>query len=260
MIHAFKRGKIGSGIIMLLTLVIAVLIWVRDRNYPLVVPVIATALTVALGVVVSRLVGNILANSENTHYLGILHMELNPDQFLRHYDHVPQQVKGANTAAVCRSYLADGYAADGQYEKAIELLRIAPPAENLAIRGLYAANLAGCYLALEQTEAAEAALLELNQIIDASRANKADLAKNLTDMQKLHKQHLNCLRGSKVDLEWLEDAYDRAQYNLRRLEVAKVAAMTAIRDGNTQMKHKYLTYLRKNGGLTAYKRWADQQN
>ena len=186
MIHAFKRGKIGAAVVLALSLVVAVLIWLRDQSYPVFVPILATVLTLALGIVVARLVGNILANSENTHYLGFLHMELDPGKFIRHYEGVPSRVKGENTAAICRSYLADGYAADGQYEKAVELLSIAPPADNLAIRGLYAANLASCCLALERTEEAEVALRELAQIIDTCRTSKADLAKNLTDMQKLH--------------------------------------------------------------------------
>ena len=259
MIHAFKRGKIGSAVVMGISFVVALLIWLRDRNHPVFVPVIATTLTLALGIVVARLVGNILANSENTHYLGFLHMELDPAKFIRSYQDIPNRVKGENTAAIYRSYLADGFAANGQYDKAIELLNIAPPADNLAIRGLYAANLASCHLALQKTEEADIALQELTQIIDACRINKADLAKNLTELEKLHRQHLACLLGKRVDTEWLEDAYDRAQYNLRRLEVAKVLAMTAVREGNTQVKTKYLTYLRKNGGLTVYKRWADQQ-
>lgn len=260
MIHAFKRGKIGALAVLAISLAVAVMIWFRDQDYPIFVPIVASCLTLALGVVVARLAGNILANSENTHYLGFLHMELDPGKFIRHYEGVPGRVKGENTAAICRSYLADGYAADGQYEKAVELLSIAPPADNLAIRGLYAANLAGSYLAMNKIPEAEEALKELAQIIDGARLNKADLAKNLTEMEKLHKQHLACLQGNRVDMEWLEDAFGRAQYYLRRLEITKVAAMAAMRDGDGEAKKKHLTYLRKNGGLTIYKRWADRQN
>ena len=259
MIHAFKRGKIASLVVLAIAAAVAVLIWLRDRNYPVFVPVIASALTLALGVVAARLAGNIFANSENTHYLGFLHMELDPRKFIRHYQDVPGRVRGENAAAICRSYLADGYAADGQYEEAIALLKIAPPADNDAVRGLYAANLAGCYLAQGRTEQAVESLAQLREIIDDCPRNKADLARNLTEMLTLHTWHLDCLEGRAVDLEALEYAFDRAQYHLRRLEIAKVAVLAATRAGDDAARKKHLSYLRKNGGMTAYKRWADKQ-
>lgn len=259
MIYAFKRGKIAFGTILGLSLVITVLIWQRDRNYPVIVPVIATVLMLAIGVVVGRLAGNILASSENTKYLGYLHMELDPEKFIRCYREIPEKVKGEATAAICRSYLADGYGAAGDYDEAIRLLRVAPPADNWAVQGLYAANLAQYLLAKQDARGAEDALQELNRIIDACRLNKADLAGNLISMQTLHTQHLRCLQGKPVDVEELELAFSRAQYNLRRLEIAKVLALTAIRDADEAAKKKQLSFLRKNGGLTVYKRWADQQ-
>lgn len=257
MIHGFKRGRIGFCVIMALSVVITILIWLRDQNYPVFVPMIASALMLALGYVSARLMGNVMASSENTRYLGYLHMELDPKKFLSFYEDIPNRVKGENTAAICRSYLADGYAASGQYEAAIAQLSIAPPADNLAVRGLYAANLASCHLAMNNTDAAEDAIRELTQIIDACRLGKASLAGNLTEMLTLHKQHLACLQGKPVDTDVLESAFARAQYHLRRLEIARVLAMTAIRDADETAKKTHLSYLRKNGGLTVYKRWAD---
>jgi tetratricopeptide (TPR) repeat protein len=257
MIYAFKRGRIGFSVVMGISILLSVLIWFRDQNYPVYVPIIASTLMLALGYVSARLMGNVMASSENTRYLGYLHMELDPKKFLSFYEGIPSRVKGENTAAICRSYLADGYAACGQYDEAISQLSIAPPEDNLAVRGLYAANLAGCHLAMKHIEAAEDAIRELTQIIDACRLSKASLAGNLTEMLTLHKQHLACLQGKAVDTDVLESSFVRAQYHLRRLELAKVLAMTAIRDGNSDAAKKHLSYLRKNGGLTVYKRWAD---
>lgn len=260
MIYAFKRGRAGFCTVLGISVVLAVLVWLRDRNYPIFVPIIATTLMLALGFVAARLLGNVLASTENTRYLGYLHMELDPKKFLSFYQNIPDKVRGENSAAICRSYLADGYAASGQYDAAIAQLSIAPPADNLAVRGLYAANLTSCYLAQENTEAAEKSLRELNQIIDACRVSKAELAGNLTEMLCLHRQHLACLQGDAVDTDVLESAFVRAQYNLRRLEIAKVLAMTAIRDGDGDAKKKHLSYLRKNGGMTVYKHWADSKS
>lgn len=259
MIYAFKRGRAGFCVVMGISVLISVLIWIRDRNYPVFVPMIATALMLALGVVAGRLLGNVLASSDNTRCLGFLHMELDPKKFIACYREIPDKVRGENTAAICRSYLADGYGADGKYDEAISVLSIAPPADNLPVQGLYAANLTGFYLAKSDLEGAQRWMDRLEEIIDACRLNKAELANNLTDMLRLHRHHMNCLAGEWVDTESLEIAFNRAQYNLRRLEIKKILAMTAIRDKDEAAKKEHLSYLRKNGGLTVYKRWADKQ-
>ena len=75
----------------------------------------------------------------------------------------------------------------------------------------------------------------------------------------LRRQHYNCLTGRSVDREALSDAFDHAQYNIRRLEIAKVLAMDARNRADREMAKKQLQYLRKNGGKTCFKRWADAQ-
>ena len=105
MIYAFKRGRIGFSVVMGISILLSVLIWFRDQNYPIYVPIIASTLMLALGYVSARLMGNVMASSENTRYLGYLHMELDPKKFLSFYEGIPSRVKGENTAAICRSYL-----------------------------------------------------------------------------------------------------------------------------------------------------------
>lgn len=243
---------------MVFSVVIAVIIWVRDQDHHIIVPIIASSLMLGIGYFAARLLGNVLASMENTRYLGYLHMELDPEKFLKLYRDVPGRMKGSD-AAISRSYLADGYAAAGEYDKAIELLSIDPPAGNLPVQGLYAANLAACYLGKEDVERAEEAVNRLDEIISACRVSKPDLAKNLTESLNLHKQHLNCLTGKKVNDDWLDAAFQRAQYNIRRLEIAKIQAMHALREGDAKTAKERLTYLRKNSGKTCFKAWADQQ-
>lgn len=257
MIQAFQKSKIGFYMVIGISVLIAVVIWFRDKDYPFFVPLIASCLMLVIGYVSARLLGNILAASENTRYLGYLHMELDPKKFISCYQDVPGRMKGESTVAVSRSYLADGYAANGEYDKAIAQLSQEPPADNLPVQGLYAANLAAYHLGNMDPESAAPWLQRLEQIIDACRVNKADLSRNLTEMLQLHRQHFNCLTGKAVDTDSLESAFSRAQYNLRRLEIKKVLAMTAIRDKDDSAKKEHLSYLRKNGGLTVYKRWAD---
>lgn len=260
MIQAFRRSRIGSGLVMAVAVVISVLIWFRDRAYPVYVPVIASTLMLGIGYFSSRVVGNLLANMENTRYLGYLHMELDPEKFLSHYRDIPGRLKpGSQGEAIYRSYLADGWAAAGDYGRAMELLEKPIPAGEPALAGLYASNQTACLLAMENIPEAAARLQALDEIIDGCRLKKPELARNLGRNASLYRQHLNCLRRAEVDTEALEDAFSQAQYNIRRLEIAKVLAMTALRDGRTADAREQLRFLRKNGGKTAFKKWADRQ-
>ncbi len=260
MIQGFKRSRIASAALMAAAVVISVVIWFRDKDYPVFIPLIASTLMIGIGYFSSRVLGNVLASMENTRCLGYLHMELDPQKFLQVYRDVPGRMKaGSSDAAICRSYLADGYAAAGEYEEAIRLLSQETPADNLPVKGLYASNRAACYLHMGRLEEARNALEELEQVIDACRQNKGELARNLTGSLNLYRQQLRCLEGKAVDTEELEDAFQRAQYHIRRLEIAKILAMYHIRQGNAAEAGKQLSYLRKNGKKTVYKRWADHQ-
>lgn len=260
MIRAFRRSRVVCGAIMAVSVVIAVAIWFRDQEYPVFVPMIASVLMLGIGYFSARVAGNLLANMENTRYLGYLHMELDPEKFLACYADIPGRLKpGSHAEAIYRSYLADGYAAAGNYEKALELLDRPIPAGNLALKGLYAANRCGCLLGAGDTARGGEALEELKSVVDAARLEKPELAKNLSQTLTLHQQHYNCLTGVPVDREALTDAFDRAQYNIRRLELSKVLAMDARNRGDRDMAKKQLQYLRKNGGKTCFKRWADAQ-
>ncbi len=258
MIQGFKRSRIASTALMAFSIFISVVIWFRDKDYPVFIPLIASTLMIAIGFFSSRVLGNVLASMENTRYLGYLHMELDPAKFLDAYKDVPGRMKpDSSDAAICRSYLADGYAAAGDYETALQLLSEETPPGNLPVKGLYAANRAACLLHMEKPEAAAKALEELEQVIDACRLSKADLAKNLTGSLTLYREFYHCLVGMDVDVDHLTDAFQRAQYNIRRLEIAKILALYYLREGNTGEAKKQLSYLRKNGGKSAYKRWAD---
>ena len=93
MIYAFKRSRAAAALVFAASVLVTVLIWVRDREYPVYIPLIASLLMLTIGVLAARLLGNVLASMENTRYLGYLHMELDPKKFLEHYREVPGRMK-----------------------------------------------------------------------------------------------------------------------------------------------------------------------
>lgn len=259
MIRGFKRSRIASAAVMICSVAVAVAAWFWDKDYPFFIPLIASILMIGVGYFSSRVLGNVLASMENTRYLGYLHMELDPDKFLNVYRDVPGQMKpGSSDAAICRSYLADGYAASGDHGKAIQILSEDPPVDNLPVQGLYASNRAACYLHMGRLGEADGELKNLERIIDACRLNRAELARNLETSLKIYRQYQSCLAGAAVDVPYLEDMFQKAQYHIRRLEIAKILAQYFLREGDPAAAEKHLSYLRENGGMTFYKRWADK--
>lgn len=257
MLMAFKRSRIGAGMILVVSVVIVVLIWIRDQGRPVYIPVIASLLMLGIGVAAARLLGNILANMENTRYLGYLHMELDPEKFLEHYREVPGRLKpGSRDELVSRTYLADGYWADGQFGKAVETLGELPASGDFALRGLYLSKLSAYYLAQGDKALAATQLDRLDQVIVSCRAGNPKLAANLSESLTLYRQYWNALGNKKVDTDWLERAFQRAQYNIRRLELAQVMAMAALRSGDRSQAEKQLSYLKENGGKTFFASWA----
>lgn len=258
MIRAYRRSRIAACVIVLLSFLVVGLVWYQDRAYPLYIPIIASILTLGLGIVAAKLVGNILANMENTRYLGYLHMELDPKKFIEAYQEIPGRLpKGSYQAAVCSSYLADGYWADGAFSRALETLEGKLPEGNLALEGLYTVKRCACYLAQGDVKQAEQAIRRLDEIVDACRLSKAELAGNLAGSLRIYQNHYRVLTGKFVDVEVLQDSFHHAQYNLRRLEIAKILAQAFLRDGQPQKAEKALAYLRENGGKTFFCIWAD---
>ena len=72
MIRGFWKSRLVFSGICVLTLVLAVALWVRDRNYEIYIPIVASVLMLGIGYSAAVLAGNLVANQENTKYLGTI--------------------------------------------------------------------------------------------------------------------------------------------------------------------------------------------
>lgn len=260
MIRAYRRSRMAYGVVLGVSVLVVVLLWVRDRNYPIVVPVIASILALLLGLVAAQLLGNVLANMETTRCLGYLHMELDPKKFLAAYGEVPDRAKpNSESAAVARSYLADGYWADGQFQKALSTLKELPQNSSPALRGLYASARCAYCLAMGDLPAAHSAIDELSSLIKISSTENPVLSQNLAVNLRLYQEQMDCLTGKQVNLRLMQQDFKGAQYNIRRLEIAQLLAQTFLRDTQPDQAMTHLEYLSAQGGKTFFRDWAEQQ-
>ncbi len=259
MFSAFRRSKIVAAAVFVVSLVLIVLIWRRDQGLPVIVPVIASALALGIGIIAGRLFGGLAANTENTRCLGYLHMELDPEKFLSVYASVPDKVRpaGGEQAAICRCYLADGYWAAGDFSEALRALG-EKPVKFDGVSGLYEMKRATNLLALGRFEEAQESLDALELAVQKTRGKKPGLSANLRENHTFLEQYRNVITGAEADKAWLEQAFGRVQYNLRRLEIAHLLARIAIKNGDRKEAAKQLAYMKEQGGKTFFPGLADE--
>lgn len=256
MVGAFRKSRLAMGAVLVLTACVTVAIWVRDAGKPLYIPLVASVLMVAIGCLSARLLGNLVASGQNTNTLGILHMELDPEKFLECYRDVPGKLReGSRDRAIASAYLADGYAAAGDYAMAIQALGAPYPGrQDAALLGVYYGNLSRYALGSGDMELADSAMQELAQIIDGQCGDKPQLKKNLLSTQGLLRQRRRAMQGEAVDREWLEEQLPAAGYHLRTLEILEILALDAKNRGDGKTLEKYRTQLCQQGGKTVYHR------
>lgn len=263
MVRAFRQSRLTVMGVFAVSVVLAGLVWVRDREMPVLIPLIACALLLLLGVFLGRLAGNLVADSCNTKLLGLLHVELNPEAFLAGYIQVPGRLKpDSRDYVVACAYLADGYAAKGDFDGAIAAL--CPPeqaglGESAALRGLYLQNLCGYRLGKGDREAGALALAELEKVAAGCAGTQDKLAQNLTETAAVLRSRLACLAGRPVDRPFLEKQARQAPYKLRRLDAIQLLALDALRRQRRREAVSLLEELRDGGGKTWYAAWAAEQ-
>jgi len=263
MIRGFWQSRLAAGLTAAAAVCLAAAIWVRDRGYPVYIPIVASGLMLAIGAVAARLIGNIVANTQNTKYLGILHIELDPETFIKEYAPVPGRLRpGSRDWAVASAYLADGCAAAGQFRQALETLHPCETCaknERAALDGLYHGNRAAYCLGAGDAAGARSALAELDAVIGRCREGNPALARNLTETRDILKNRLAALTGGTVDAVWMAGELERSPFKLRRLEILQALAQDALNRGDAQGAADRLRRLEREGGKTCYAAWASQQ-
>ncbi len=263
MAKGFRQSKLAFWGIIGLGILLSVLLWIRDRNYPLYIPVIASALALLISYFAARVIRNLVANSLTTQYLGYLHMELDPDKFIAAYGPVPPRLdKGSRDRAVAHAYLSDGYAAKGDFDRALSLLEegfAGADLQDASLRGLYLSNKSALELALGRLEEGRKTARALGELIDGCWRSKNALARNLQDALLLLKADISLQEGKLPDKKPLEELYERCAYNLRRFEIDRLLTLRALATGDKEEARKHLERLTTYGGKTRYTAWAEEQ-
>ena len=265
MINAFKKSKIICWSVRIIAAAVIAFLWYYDtrRGAPVYIPVIATVLTVGVGYFLSRLLGNLSASTQNTKLLGLLHMELDPERFIEAYKEVPEKIpKTRRDHAVTASYLADGYMAAGQPEKALSTLEKGfegrDITKDLPLQGLYHGNRLGYLVDAKEMGAAKEEAEKVDQIVNQSAASNRALSENLRSALLLRRARIGISEGEVIDRTWLEGMLSNATYNLRRLELYLTLAENAKLKGDAKTAETYFKKMAEEGGKTWYTKYAEE--
>ena len=263
MVRAFRQSRLTAAGVFAAAAVLTILVWIRDRGLPVHIPLIASVLLLLLGVFAGLLAARLVADSCNTQLLGLLHVELDPDAFLRQYAEIPGRLRpDSREQLVACAYLADGYAAKGDFDAALAALsplERAGLAGDAALRGRYLQDLCAYRLGKGDRAGAAQALEELEGLAAGCGEKQARLAQNLSGTAALLRARLTCLRGRAVDRAWLEQQLWQAPFRLRRLDIQQILAQDALRRLGPEQAAPLLARLRDEGGKTWYAAWAREQ-
>lgn len=263
MIRGFWQSKAAVAAVVVASWGLTALIWVRRfGNGPVYIPILASVLMLALGIMLGRLVGNIVASNCNVKVMGYLHVDLDPEKFIAAYAGIPGKLKeGSLDQAVAKTYLADGYAARGEFDKAIETLGhpTASGKQAVALEGTIWQKLCSYQLFKGDLKGAQASLEALDALIAENADAKPALLDNLKTSRRILQNRMAAQTNKQVEEGFLLTQVQKATYQLLRLELWQTLAIWAIREGDEEKRDLYLYQLKEHGGKTFFQTWAQER-
>lgn len=261
MYRGFRKSRITMAVIEGLTIALSAAVWVRDQGRESYIPIVASVLLLAIGFLTARIVANIVASAACTDALGLLHMEMDPEGFLKVFAPVPGRIsEKSRDRQIASLYLSDGYWAAGRFAESAATLEKLPDQwqKDAALAGTWYSNRCRAALAMGDLAAAGENLEKLYECAEKSRDNPK-LRNTLQENHGLLMQYRSALRGENVDARWLQKQMDHSQYTIRRLEIMQVLSLDAMNRGDRKTANKYLTQMQQIAGNTFFHAWAREQ-
>lgn len=260
MIRGFWQSRLAVYGSVAAAVVFSLAVWIYDKGKPVYIPVIAIILVTGLCLAAGQIAARIIADCMNTRCLSLLHVELDPEAFLRVYEKVPGLLKkGSKEYVLSCAYLAQGYAAIGEYDRAIDALcpdYFGGKGENQALKGLYFYSLASYALSGQRLEEAQKAMEGLRQVAEDSRKQNPKLSQNMEESLLQCQNRLACFKGESVDSQWLKIQLKNVPFALKRLEILEILVRQEMAEGNKKEALRWLDEMEKQSGKTCYRKRA----
>ena len=98
-------------------------------------------------------------------------------------------------------------------------------------------------------------LEKLNSILYACQRKNPQLGANMKESLLVYKEYAKALRHHEVDRTYLEQVFEKSQYNLRRLEIAQILnLLNGYYRKGASTSGKMIAYLKREAGKTYFSR------
>jgi len=207
----------------------------QDKH--LAVRLVYAALLVALGVIAGRLIALRHASREHQKLFQLLYQSADPDRFIREYQPLPGRCKPDSAEYVMTTnYLSSGYAAKGDFAKAVSLLLSLEPEQlkfhQLGASALTQNNLCQYYLWMGDVEKAREQLQILEALAEETKSRMPSVSKNLSSNLRLYQEHLHFLEEQPADAEYIREEVGFSANLLHRANMQLLLARVLLRQGD----------------------------
>lgn len=253
MIRCFNKSKTIFAAGLVCTVALAVAAGAQRTGYPLWVLGITVGLVLLLGISFSKLLAGMVASQCSQKLLAVLHIALMPEQFVEAYACVPQRAaRGSTARVITAAYLADGYCAMGQPQKALDTLvwefETKKPSARPTLEGLLLHNQCRYLLHCGDAQGASDAADRLQKAVEQLRQQNTALAQNLSEELRFYRIWVDLLNGQSVDMAYLEQKLKQLPTNIARMEVCWVLAQHCQNSNQPDKAGEYLRRIAAEGG------------
>ncbi len=226
-----------------------VLLFVAARMVAAGVSFVVAALVLIIGFAILCILGMSYAVNANQNKLCWLYQDLEPERFVVMYEKLlPRAKKDPDLEVNLRAHMANGYAAYGEFEKALAVMDAAPeiPDEELnrTAKILLLNNRAQIYFQLEQAEKGKECMDQMRVLL--SQSSEA-LQKQYEENLRMMRCHYEALTGVCRDDAYLREVVRNSTTNLFRVNASLLLARVYLSQGETEMARSYLEQTYEKG-------------
>ncbi|MDO4270779.1 MAG: hypothetical protein Q4C72_07620 [Eubacteriales bacterium] len=196
------------------------------------------ALLLIIGCVILYIIALSSAVGAHQDRIAWLYRDLEPERFLEKYSKLlPRAQKYPEQEVTVRAHLANGHAALGEFDKALELLDNAPKVDDQALKILLLNNRAQIYFQTEQADKGKECLDQMRVLIaeggDQARAQYAE-------SERMLQCHYDALTSVCHDDAYLRTIVRDSTAALFRVNASLLLARVYLSQGETEMARSYL--------------------
>ncbi|MGN0881462.1 hypothetical protein [Cloacibacillus porcorum] len=253
MIGCFAKSRMALAAGLVTTAVVTLCVAVRRADGPLWLAVIAVALVLTLGCLLSLLVANMTAAHCDHALQRLLHIDLEPELFVKAYEPVALSMRPGRAGRVIAAVnLSEGLCAMGEWRRALQVIEEPgddlPPLRRGALKALVMRSRCRCMLWSGDRDTAERAVAEFKTCIETLDSSNPRLAAEMRRDVELYVLWCSLLAGEKTDTGRLEDLMKKTPTMLAKFDICRMIVLAAKNNEDRLTEERFCRLIASEGG------------